>query len=145
MYNKQYRLLQIKLIIRGWKHHVIWNSSSLFSVLIFVTVRSFITRHFKANEELSNKLLMHTLLESRRVRSNIRCAILCDNRCNCFNFNSLSGMCRLYSLCDLSDTTTSEAGWTYFTKLTKLTKLTPQLVGMYLENNRTMNFELLNI
>lgn len=72
-----------------------------------------ITRHFKANQEFNNKLLMHTLLESRHVGSLIRCASLCDNRCRCLNFNSLSGMCRLYSSCDPSDTTISEAGWTY--------------------------------
>lgn len=85
-----------------------------------------ITRHFKANQEFNNKLLMHTLLESRHVGSLIRCASLCDNRCRCLNFNSLSGMCRLYSSCDPSDTTISEAGWTYFTELTS------QLVGIRL-------------
>lgn len=28
----------------------------------------------------------------------------------------MAGMCRLYSSCDLSDTTTSEAGWTNSTR-----------------------------
>lgn len=112
-------------------------------VYLFLSLsEAFITSHFNANEELSNTLLMHTLLESRRVGSDIRCAILCDNRCHCLNFNSLSGMCRLYSSCDLSDATISEAGWTYFTKLTKIT---PQFLGMYLENNRTINYELVVI
>lgn len=115
-------------------------------VYLFLSLsEAFITSHFNANEELSNTLLMHTLLESRRVGSDIRCAILCDNRCHCLNFNSLSGMCLLYSSCDLSDATISEAGWTYFTKLTKLTKITPQFLGMYLENNRTINYELVDI
>lgn len=96
-----------------------------FLFLFLSLSKAFITRHFKAKQELSNKLLIHTLLESRRVGSIIRCASLCDNRCHCFSFNSLSGICRLYSSCDLSDATTSEAGWTYFTELT------PQPEGMY--------------
>lgn len=58
---------------------------------------AFVSRHFKANQELNNKLLMHPLLESRHVGSIIRCASLCDHRCQSFNFNSLSGMCLLYS------------------------------------------------
>lgn len=98
---------------------MLFKNHRVYFLFLFLSLsKAFITRHFKAKQELSNKLLMHTLLESRRVGSIIRCASLCDNRCHCFNFNSLSGICRLYSSCDLSDATTSEAGWTYFTELT---------------------------
>lgn len=111
---------------------MLFKNHRVYFLFLFLSLsKAFINRHFKAKQELSNKLLMHTLLESRRVGSIIRCASLCDNRCHCFNFNSLSGICRLYSSCDLSDATTSEAGWIYFTELT------PQPEGMYLENNKT--------
>lgn len=89
-------------------------------------LHAMLTKDFKADGKLDNKVSVHPAIGNSYTESLINCTILSRNSSECFSFNSQTGMCRRYCSCDPSDMTVTDSGWRLYNNLS------PEWMGMYI-------------
>ena len=100
--------------------------TSILAMAKFMCMLVFLTRVYVATSiglyhdfvmitGFSNKVLKNSWKEISHSssRSLLDCSTQCGRCCNCFGFNTLTKVCRVFKRCDRTDFTEHEEGWTY--------------------------------
>ena len=82
---------------------------------VFLTASVGLYQDFIMITDFSNKVLKNNPTDVFQIstRSLLECSAQCGRHCNCFGFNELTKVCRVFKTCDWAAEMESEDGWTY--------------------------------
>lgn len=75
--------------------------------------RAVVFKRYAVKPGYQNKSYSNIEMVEMYSESLIQCAIQCMNKCNCFGFNDLKHICRVYEDCDFDTVFEWDAGWVY--------------------------------